>query len=96
MSADAFFPAAERALDAVRDDGDAPRRWTLTSSLYGCLDDTQGHWEHSRRAIEGREVPKPLYGVPVSIEAGAHHAWTLRTSGGATWTASGLIDDASR
>ena len=69
------------ALDEHDEGGPEPIGWTVTSEMYRQLDYPGEPFEHFKAAdaaIYSGEL-KPLYGLPVSIETGAHHAWSLRT-----------------
>jgi hypothetical protein len=91
MSAEDFFAGAELTLLAVLDAGDAPASWTITSALYLHLDDSADWRAHAKRAEYGGEPARPLYGVPVQVEPGAHHAWKLRSAAGETWDERGRV-----
>jgi hypothetical protein len=88
---DEFFPAAESALAAATASGETPAGWTLTSALYIHLDDARDWREHAARAEHGHEPPRPLYGLPVALTAGAWHSWTLRCESGAAWNQGGRV-----
>jgi hypothetical protein len=92
MSADDFFAAAERVLLEVIDAGETPASWRLTSSLYIHLEEGQDWRIHARRVEQlAAEEPRPLYGLAVYVEPGAHHAWDLRTSEGQKWDERGRV-----
>jgi hypothetical protein len=59
---------------------------TLTTELYRQLDypgEPHQHFKEANGAIFYGEEPKPLYQLPVRLEEGAHHMWSLRYDRGA-------------